>query len=212
VKSWDEVREWRRAMRADLLAKRAAVPRAERQRVREMLGNALLSEFPELRSAVIGFYWPFKSEIDVNTLVQELVAAGAEAALPVVVEKQQPLEFWRWHPHMKLMRGLWNIPVPAERNVLQPTALIVPLLGFDSAGYRLGYGGGYYDRTLATMTPRPLTVGVGYELGRLDTIYPQAHDIPLDAIVTEAGTARHRLRGLPLNDSGSKPEPIKASR
>jgi 5,10-methenyltetrahydrofolate synthetase len=74
--------------------------------------------------------------------------------------------------------------------------LIVPLLGFDAAGYRLGYGGGYYDRTLATLTPRPLTVGVGYELGRLETIHPQAHDIPLDAIVTEAGTIRHRHRGL----------------
>jgi len=212
VKSWDEVREWRRAMRVDLLAKRAAVPRAERQRVRELLGKALLGEFPELRSAVIGFYWPFKNEIDVNTPVQELLALGAEAALPVVVEKQQPLEFWRWYPGMKLARGLWNIPVPGERNVLQPDALIVPLLGFDAAGYRLGYGGGYYDRTLATLAPRPLTVGVGYELGRLETIYPQAHDIPLDAIVTEADTARHRFRGLPLNNAGSGPAGVKTSR
>jgi 5-formyltetrahydrofolate cyclo-ligase len=68
--------------------------------------------------------------------------------------------------------------------------LIVPLLGFDAAGYRLGYGGGYYDRTLAAMAPRPLSIGVGYELGRLDTIHPQAHDIPLDAIVTENGSHR----------------------
>src|SRR5207253_328977 len=86
------------------------------------------------------FYWPFKSEIDLNDLVQEFLTHGAAAALPVVVQKQQPLEFWRWRPHMRLARGLWNIPVPTERDVVEPTALLVPLLGFDAAGYRLGSG------------------------------------------------------------------------
>jgi 5-formyltetrahydrofolate cyclo-ligase len=104
------------------------------------------------------FYWPFKSEIDLNDLVQEFLTHGAAAALPVVVQKQQPLEFWRWRPHMRLARGLWNIPVPTERDVVEPTALLVPLLGFDAAGYRLGYGGGYYDRTLATMKPKAQTM------------------------------------------------------
>src|SRR3546814_7461577 len=75
---------------------------------------------------------------------------GAEAALPVVVEKGQPLECWAWRPRMKLGRGIWNIPIPDKRDVVRPTALLVPLVGFDAAGYRLGYGGGYYDRTLAT--------------------------------------------------------------
>jgi hypothetical protein len=78
--------------------------------------------------------------------------------------------------------------------------LIVPLLGFDAEGYRLGYGGGHYDRTLAAMVPRPLTIGVGYALGRLETIYPQPHDIPLDAIVTETGYVRHRNGGGPLGE------------
>ena len=72
---------------------------------------------------------------------------------------------------------------------MRPTALLVPLVGFDRRGYRLGYGGGYYDRTLATMHPKPLTIGIGYDLGRLETIHPQPHDIPMDAIVTEAGVA-----------------------
>lgn len=93
---------------------------------------------------------------------------------------------------MKLVRGIWNIPIPSERNPVQPTVLLVALLGFDLAGYRLGYGGGYYDRTLATLAQKPLTIGVGYELGRLETIYPQPHDIwmpssPKAAALTTAG-------------------------
>jgi 5-formyltetrahydrofolate cyclo-ligase len=160
--------------------------------------DRIWEEFPELRRGCIGFYWPFKGEIDLRHLIRDLLAAGAEAALPAVVGKRQPLEFWAWRPRMKLERGVWNIPVPAERNAVRPAALLVPLLGFDAAGHRLGYGGGYYDRTLAAMNPKPPTIGIGYELGRLETMYPQPHDIPLDAIVTEAGCARLRCHGEPL--------------
>jgi 5-formyltetrahydrofolate cyclo-ligase len=160
-----------------------------------VLRDSICGEFPELRHACIGFYWPFKGEIDLRDVVRDFLALGAEAALPVVVEKQQPLEFWAWRPGMKLRRGIWNIPVPTEPNAVRPTALLVPLLGFAGAGYRLGYGGGYYDRTLAAMNPKLLTIGVGYEFGRLKTIYPQPHDIPLDAIVTEAGSVRFGYRG-----------------
>ena len=92
-----------------------------------------------------------------------------------------------WQPQMKLVRGIWNIPIPSERNPVQPTVLLVPLLGFDPAGYRLGYGGGYYDRTLATFAQKPLSIGIGYELGRLKTIYPQPHDVSMDGVVTESG-------------------------
>ena len=88
---------------------------------------------------------------------------------------------------MPMARGIWNIPIPAERVVVEPTALLVPLVGFDREHYRLGYGGGYYDRTLGAKSPRPYAIGVGYESGRLATIHPQPHDIPMDAIVTEAG-------------------------
>lgn len=195
---WARVRRWRKATRADLLTKRQAIPRAEKLFLRPIVGGLVSAQFPELRHACIGFYWPFKGEIDLRHLVRDFMAQSAEAALPVVVEKGQALEFWAWRPRMKLGRGIWNIPIPAERHLVRPTALLVPLLGFDAAGYRLGYGGGYYDRTLAALDPRPLTIGVGYACGRLDTIFPQPHDIPLDAIVTEAGVVRHRYRGEPL--------------
>jgi 5-formyltetrahydrofolate cyclo-ligase len=84
-------------------------------------------------------------------------------------------------------RGIWDIPVPKPGKPVLPTLLFVPLVGFDDAGYRLGHGGGYYDRTLAALSPRPAAIGVGYAATRLETIHPQPHDIPMDAIATEAG-------------------------
>lgn len=202
MESWEDIRQWRRARRAELISGRMRVPQGERPAIRAAVISMVKEHVPELKSARIGFYWPFKAEIDLRSLVRELEAAGAELALPVVVEKNRPLEFWAWHSRMKLSRGVWNIPVPDVRSVVEPTALLVPLLGFDGEGYRLGYGGGYYDRTLAVMMPRPVTIGVSYELGRLPTIYPQPHDIPLDAIVTEAEFRWFRYRGEDLKKAG----------
>ncbi len=195
---WPRLRGWRKATRGEMLLRRSAIPRSEKLFLRPLIGGQIPLHFPELQHACIGFYWPIKGEIDLRHLVRDLIGMGAQAALPVVVEKGRPVEFWAWQPRMKMARGFWNIPVPAERRPLRPTALLVPLVGFDAAGYRLGYGGGYYDRTLAGLDPRPLTIGVGYASGRLPTIFPQPHDIPLDAIVTEAGVAHHRYRGQPL--------------
>jgi 5-formyltetrahydrofolate cyclo-ligase len=176
-------------------------PSGDKETVRLTVYDLMREHFPELRFACLGFYWPFQGEIDVRHLVRNFLALGAEAALPVVVEARQPLEFWSWRPRIKLTRGVWNIPVPSDRSPVQPTVLLVPLLGFDAAGYRLGYGGGYYDRTLATLAQKPLTIGIGYEVGRLQTIYPQPHDRPMDAIVTESGVVRFRHRDGPLGDA-----------
>jgi 5-formyltetrahydrofolate cyclo-ligase len=190
--SWDQIRQWRQATRAELLSRRLAVPRNRRRAAESACAEHVLQCLRELNPPCIGFYWPFKGEIALNSLIESLLSEGAEAALPVVVEKNAPLEFWAWRPGMALQPGIWKIPVPASRSLRLPELLLVPLLGFDAAGYRLGYGGGYYDRTLARMTPRPRTIGIGYALGRLRSIEPQAHDIPMDFIVTEEGLHRRQ--------------------
>jgi 5,10-methenyltetrahydrofolate synthetase len=118
----------------------------------------------------------------------DLHAAGATVALPLVEVKHAPLVFRRWTPETRMVRGDWNIPVPPETAApVTPEITLAPLMGWDPAGYRLGYGGGYFDRTLAALSPRPVTIGVGFQAARLDTIHPQPHDIALDVIVTEAG-------------------------
>lgn len=187
MQDWDEVKRWRQEQRGQLMARRQAIPQAERRRLQSLILGFVERHFTQLADRLIGFYWPFRGEVGVHPLVRRMIEHGASAALPVVVEKRQPLEFWAWRPGSSLQRGVWDIPIPAKREVVRPTALLVPLLGFDETGYRLGYGGGYYDRTLATMDPKPLTIGIGFELGRLPSIYPQPHDIPMDALVTEAG-------------------------
>jgi 5,10-methenyltetrahydrofolate synthetase len=114
--------------------------------------------------------------------------------------------FRSWRQGEKLEHGIWNIPVPAEGAVVTPTLLLVPLVGFDPAGYRLGYGGGYYDRTLAQCVPRALTIGIGYAMSRLATIHPQPHDIPMDRILTEDGwlePAHDRLLAAPAQAAGT---------
>jgi 5-formyltetrahydrofolate cyclo-ligase len=192
---WEDIKNWRRSMRAELRAKRLALALGEKASTRRIVSNLMRQSFPELRDACIGFYWPFQGEIDLRPLIQSFLPVGARAALPVVVEKGKPLEFWSWHPKMKLERGIWNIPIPFERNPVQPTILLVPLVGFDAKGYRLGHGGGYYDRTLSSLAKKPLCIGVGYELGRLETIHPQSHDIPMDTIVNERGVEHFSARG-----------------
>ena len=107
-----------------------------------------------------------------------------QTALPVVVTKNSPLEYWQWRMGEPLTRGFWNIPVPASRIPVNPAAVIIPLIGFHN-NYRLGYGGGYFDRTLAARVPKPIAIGIGYELCRLPGFTQLPHDIPMDFIVTD---------------------------
>ena len=112
-------------------------------------------------------------------------ACGSQVALPVVIDKNGPLEYRTWRPGERLIDGVWNIPVPERREIVIPHAVLAPLVGFDRQCYRLGNGGGYFDRTLAALAPKPLAIGIGLELSQIETIYPQSFDIPMDIIVTE---------------------------
>ena len=182
--TWPEIKAWRRERRAELIAYRAGLPREARERVRDRVVGRL-REISRLAGVRVGFYMPFKGEIDLRGFLRELLAEGATAALPAVVEKAKPVEFRDWYPGVAMERGIWDIPVPRPGSIVRPDVVLVPLVGYDDAGYRLGHGGGYYDRTLAALAPRPLAIGVGYAATRLATIHPQPHDIPMDAIATE---------------------------
>ncbi len=105
--------------------------------------------------------------------------------LSVIVENNQPLEYWAWSPGMDLEVGVWDTQIPAIRKAVSPEVMLISLLGFHLLGYRLGCGGGYFDRALLALKTKPISIAVGCECGRLDTIYTQTHDVPMDMVVTE---------------------------
>jgi 5,10-methenyltetrahydrofolate synthetase len=188
---WPKIRDWRKQQRVELVARRTAVPANTLHQWNEAITESLVAGFPMLTGMTIGFCWPFKSEFDARFAIRHFRDAGATAALPAVVEKKGPLQFRKWWPGAPMKPGVYDIPIPDGTEIVLPDAAIVPMNGFDEQAYRLGYGGGYFDRTLASLSPRPLAIGVSFELARLPTIHPQSHDIPMDFVVTEAGVHAH---------------------
>lgn len=187
-----EVMAWRRAERQRLIAARLDTPAEQRADWSTAIAEKLVHAIGPVDGLVVSAYWPFRGEPDLRSFMAWVVTHGGTCALPVVVEKGQPLAFRAWKEGDPLSRGVWNIPVPAAGAAVVPDVAIAPVVGFDRQCYRLGYGGGFFDRTLAYLSPRPRVFGVGYELQALETIHPLDHDIPMDAIVTEAGV---RLAG-----------------
>jgi 5,10-methenyltetrahydrofolate synthetase len=190
VDSSAEVRNWRKAKRVELLKARLELaPEAYRQLSRRVL-ECLIDNFREHCSGAVGLYFPFRGEINLMPFVEQVRTWGGSTSLPVVVAKGQPLEFREWKRGEALQKGVLGIPFPAYGARVLPQTLVIPLVGFDAACFRLGYGAGYYDYTLQAAPRRPVTIGVGFELARLDTVYPQPHDVPMDFIVTERGLQR----------------------
>jgi len=186
----EELKAWRRSERQRLLALRTAAPTAERRLWGDEIEAKLRAMLLERPVRTLGVYWPFQAEFDPRALIDWVIAQGFAVALPAVVDKKGPLEYRAWQPGEALTDGVWNIPIPQVRHVVVPQAVLAPLVGFDRQCYRLGYGGGYFDRTLAALSPRPLAIGVGFEISQVETIFPQSFDIPMDVIVTEAQTRR----------------------
>jgi 5-formyltetrahydrofolate cyclo-ligase len=158
----------------------------------------LRGQFPELAELRVGFCWPVKNEPDLRPLMiawldaAKIAGTGFAALLPVVIAPGAPLAFRAWTPGSELVDDRYGIPTPAAGEFLVPQALLLPVNAFDAAGYRIGYGGGFFDRTLAALNPAPFCIGVGFELARVDSIRPEAHDIRLNAMVSEAGVMRFR--------------------
>ena len=192
------LKAWRTRLRAELIARRVAATPEFRAKWSAAIEAHLERLLSDVSGKIVAFCWPYQAEYDARALILRFLTRGARAALPVVVAPRQPMVFREWTPETKMVAGVYDIPVPVESPEVLPGVALMPLAGFDEAGYRLGYGGGFFDRTLAVVTPRPLAIGVGFELSRVPTIYPQPHDIPLDYVVTELGVQRRAGGGLVL--------------
>ena len=179
----------RARLRREKIAARLSLAPDEHRRASAALEEQLARQVGVLPVGTLAFCWPIRAEFDARPLVVRLLAAGWRAAVPTVVERDAAMIFRLWTPQTPMSVDPFGIPVPAAGSAcVIPDLLLLPLVAFDAQGFRLGYGGGYFDRTLAAMRPRPLAFGVGFELARALSVCPQRHDIPLDAVVTEAGT------------------------
>jgi 5-formyltetrahydrofolate cyclo-ligase len=187
----DTLKQWRKEQRERLVATRLAVGPETLHVFRLLIDTHLERAFPGLARGMLAMCWPFKNEYDPRFLGHKLRERGATTVLPVVVAPRQPLIFRAWKPGDELAKGVYDIPYPASGDQVVPDHALVPMNGFDAGGYRLGYGGGFFDRTLAhlrsTGPKRPVAIGVTYELARMETIHPQAYDIPMDYVATERG-------------------------
>jgi 5-formyltetrahydrofolate cyclo-ligase len=185
--------EPKRALRATLLANREALADDP---ARPAMDRALAARLHALMNrydvSSVGFYWPVAGEFDARGVMTQWLAADASrtAALPVVVQPHAPMAFHAWHAQSTMKTGRYRIPVPEHETVVVPELLLIPCVGFDADRFRLGYGGGYYDRTLAAWPDarKPITIGIAFEAGKCDTLPREAHDMPLDGIVTESAT------------------------
>ncbi|BBK33142.1 5,10-methenyltetrahydrofolate synthetase [Stella humosa] len=182
-----DVARWRKAERQRLIAARMALDPSLRRHWCDRIAAHLDASLGPLDGLTVSGWWPIRAEPDLRTWADTLPDRGASYALPVVAEKGRPLVFRRWRRGDRLEPGVWNIPTPVDGPEVVPDIVLAPIVGFDRACWRLGYGGGYFDRTLAVLPAGRTVVGVGFSLFAIPTIYPQPHDIPMGMIVTEEG-------------------------
>ena len=199
----EDLQTWRATRRATLLSVRLAINAGERQRGTDAIHAHLRAALPTVRGLTVSYYVPFRGEPDLRPLLDDWRAAGAATALPVVLGPGQPLEFRLWWPGAPVVKGAFSLPMPDGTPLVMPQVVLIPPVGFDEHGYRLGNGGGYFDRTLAALTPAPLKIGVAFEVTRIATIRPQRYDIAMDYIITEAGLYRVQANGLERLNAGT---------
>lgn len=177
--------EAKRALRKALKEVRCTIDAPTKVQWDAHIGAQVVAWWRRRQVPVLGVYWPLPGEPDLRAAYAELDRAGVQLALPVVVARDAALAFSAWTPGEPLVKDGMGVEVPGDlRFVERPPALLVPCLGFNAQGYRLGYGGGFYDRTLA-QAPRPVTLGIAYSC-QLAGFSADPHDVALDVVVTEA--------------------------
>jgi 5,10-methenyltetrahydrofolate synthetase len=174
-------------LRKQLLAARRTIDAATRAAWDRAIGEQVVAWWKAAQPAALGVYWPLRDEPDLHAAYAELARLGARLLLPVVVQKDAALEFAEWTIGEEMVKDAMGVAVPADLRLqaAYPPALLVPCLGFNPQGYRLGYGGGFYDRTLARHEPRPQTLGIAYQCLQVQ-FDSDGHDVALDRIITEA--------------------------
>lgn len=182
--------EERKALREKLIAARQALP--DRLELAVQLQSVLRSWLVSRRESSIGAYWPIKGEFDPLPALFRWSEGGPEGSprrigLPVADKATGELRFHVWFPGCPMELDAYDIPKPKDTDEFKPALLLVPCVGFGPGGIRLGYGGGFYDRTLSELTPRPLTIGIGYAHGFLPLLRGEPDDLPLDVMLTEEG-------------------------
>jgi 5-formyltetrahydrofolate cyclo-ligase len=185
--------EQKRALRRQLIEQRLNMP--DRLHRADLLQRVMRIWLVGRSDSVIGAYWPIKGEFDPLPALHRWKEDGElteqaqlrRIGLPVVDKLHQTLKFHAWFPGCPMEEDAYGIPKPKDTEVVVPTLLFVPCVGYGPGGFRLGYGGGFYDRTLAQLQPKPYTVGLGFAGGFLPDLEPEAHDVPLDALLNELG-------------------------
>jgi len=183
----------KKALRQALIQARLAMP--DRLLRADLLQRVMRIWLVGRPDHVIGAYWPIKGEFDPLPALHRWKEDGElqgenqprRIGLPVVNKATRTLTFHAWYPGCPMEEDAYGIPKPKDTEVIVPTLLFVPCVGYGTGGYRLGYGGGFYDKTLASLSPRPFTVGLGYTQGFLEDLAPEPHDVPLDAILNDNG-------------------------
>lgn len=178
---------WRQQQRQRLIGERQNLSPHQRQEIEQHCLAGILQYLQTCQPGILGLYWPIKGELDCRSLAPELIQRGWTLCVPIINSETKCLDFAIWTPESPMIMGSWNIPVPEKQTLLIPDHFLVPLVGFDNQNFRLGYGGGYYDRTLAAIDKPVHTIGVGMESGRFDSIQPCEWDIPMDKVITEKG-------------------------
>jgi 5-formyltetrahydrofolate cyclo-ligase len=183
----------KRAAREAAVLRRDAAHAALRDSAPERVAANFAKSFRLAKGAVVSGYWPGRSELDIRILMEALHAQGHAIALPVVMGRGKPLIFRAWRPGAVLEAKKFGLREPAAEAVeMTPSVLLVPFLAFDEDGYRIGYGAGYYDMTLAALRSRGavLAIGVGYSAQCVGRLPRDGHDERLDWVVTEGSVVR----------------------
>jgi 5-formyltetrahydrofolate cyclo-ligase len=182
------IEETKAALRVKARATRAAILNSHRNDAARAVARHFFDAIPLRSGEIVAGYWRIKDEMDCQPILVRLMDSFQPVCLPVVLGEEEPLDLRLWEQGAPLYEAGFGTLAPSELAPrVEPDVILMPLLGFDKRGTRLGYGGGYYDRTLGTLSKRPRLVGIAFAIQELPEIPREAHDVPLDVIVTEDG-------------------------